>query len=59
MLISNMGTLVRTSADEISELGRNTQGVRLINLKEGEQLNSVERIAEQVDEAEPEAAADE
>ena len=48
MLISNMGTLVRTAADEISVLGRNTQGVRLINLKSGEQLNSVERIAEQV-----------
>ena len=47
MLISNMGTLVRTGADEISELGRNTQGVRLINLKSGEQLNSVERIAEE------------
>ncbi len=49
MLISNMGTLVRTAADEISELGRNTQGVRLINLKSGELLNSVERIAEQVE----------
>ncbi len=59
MLISNMGTLVRTSADEISELGRNTQGVRLINLKQGEQLNSVERIAEQVDDAEAEPTADE
>ncbi len=46
MLISNLGTLVRTAADEVSELGRNTQGVRLINLKDGEQLNSVERIAE-------------
>ncbi len=50
MLISNMGTLVRTAADEISVLGRNTQGVRLINLKGGEQLNSVERIAEQSEE---------
>ena len=49
MLISNMGTLVRTAADEVSELGRNTQGVRLINVKDGELLNSVGRIAEQVD----------
>ena len=48
MLISDQGTLVRTSADEISELGRNTQGVRLINLKGEEQLNSVERIAEEI-----------
>ena len=44
MLISNLGTLVRTPVDKISTLGRNTQGVRLINLKEGESLNSVERI---------------
>ena len=29
-------------------VGRNTQGVRLINLKEDEVLNSVERIAEQI-----------
>lgn len=50
MLISNMGTLVRTSVDGISVLGRNTQGVRLINLKAQEQLNSVGRIAEQVEE---------
>lgn len=52
MLISNMGTLVRTSADQVSELGRNTQGVRLINVREGELVNSVERIAEQVGNAE-------
>ena len=50
MLISNMGTLVRTSVDGISVLGRNTQGVRLINLKAQEQLNGVGRIAEQVEE---------
>jgi len=58
MLISDLGTLVRTAADEVSELGRNTQGVRLINLKKGEQLNSVERIAEQVEEAAEMAEAD-
>ena len=52
MLISNMGTLVRTAADEISELGRNTQGVRLINLKGEELLNGVGRIAEQADDDE-------
>ena len=60
MLISNMGTLVRTAADEISELGRNTQGVRLINLKGEEQLNSVERIEESVgdEDAEEEGTSD-
>jgi DNA gyrase subunit A len=46
MLISNMGTLVRTGGDEVSVVGRNTQGVRLIKLKDGELLNSVGRIAE-------------
>ena len=46
MLISDQGTLVRTNADEISIIGRNAQGVRLINLREGESLNSVARIAE-------------
>ncbi|TXS96236.1 DNA gyrase subunit A [Parahaliea maris] len=46
MLISNQGTLVRTRADEVSELGRNTQGVRIIRTKEGEFLVGVERIEE-------------
>ncbi|MCZ6829222.1 MAG: DNA gyrase subunit A [Gammaproteobacteria bacterium] len=46
MLISDQGTLVRTRGDEVSILGRNTQGVRTIKLKPGEQLVSVERIAE-------------
>ena len=46
MLISDLGTLVRTGADEVSLLGRNTQGVRLIALRDGERLNSIARIAE-------------
>ena len=46
MLISNQGTLVRTRTDEVSELGRNTQGVRVIRTKEGEYLVGVERIDE-------------
>jgi DNA gyrase subunit A len=46
MLISDQGTLVRTRIDEVSVLGRNTQGVRLINLSTDEKLVSVERIAE-------------
>ncbi len=46
MLISNQGTLVRTRSDEVSELGRNTQGVRVIRTKEGEHLVGVERIDE-------------
>ena len=46
MLISDKGTLVRTRVDEISVVGRNTQGVRLINLSEGEKLVGIEGVAE-------------
>ena len=46
MLISNQGTLVRTRVEEVPVLGRNTQGVRLINLREGERLVGLERIEE-------------
>ena len=44
MLISSTGTLVRTPVAEISIVGRNTQGVRLIRLGEGERLTGIERI---------------
>ncbi|HET6724523.1 MAG TPA: DNA gyrase subunit A [Gammaproteobacteria bacterium] len=44
MLISNGGTLVRTGVADISVLGRNTQGVRLIRLGEGELLCGVDRL---------------
>lgn len=44
MLISNSGTLVRISIDEVSSLGRNTQGVRLIRLGDEEKLVELERI---------------
>jgi DNA gyrase subunit A len=44
MLISSTGTLVRTPVGEISIVGRNTQGVRLIRLGEGERLTGIERI---------------
>jgi len=45
MLISNGGTLVRTRIHEISVMGRNTQGVRLISISSDEKLVGVERIA--------------
>ncbi|HVC29092.1 MAG TPA: DNA gyrase subunit A [Gammaproteobacteria bacterium] len=44
MLISNGGTLVRTPASDVSVIGRNTQGVRLIRLDDGEQLVGIDRI---------------
>jgi DNA gyrase subunit A len=46
MLISNQGTLVRTRTDEVSVLGRNTQGVRVIRTKGDESLVGVQRIDE-------------
>ena len=52
MLISDQGTLVRCRTDEVSELGRNTQGVRAIRLKEGELLVNVARIEEPVEDDE-------
>jgi len=44
MLISSTGTLVRTPVRDISIVGRNTQGVRLIRLAEGERLTGIERV---------------
>ncbi|EAQ96785.1 DNA gyrase subunit A [Congregibacter litoralis] len=57
MLISNQGTLVRTQCDQVSQLGRNTQGVRIIRTKEGETLVRVERIVDSGEEGDKVAAA--
>lgn len=58
MLISNGGTLVRTNVDEISTSGRNTMGVRLIRLGEGEEVAEVERIANEGGEDDDEVGED-
>jgi DNA gyrase subunit A len=57
MLMSSTGTLVRTPVREISVVGRNTQGVRLIRLEEGERLTGIERIGTLEGEDEEERAA--
>ena len=57
MLISSTGTLVRTTVDEISVQGRNTQGVRLIRLGEGERLVGIGRV-ESLDTGEEEPLAE-
>lgn len=59
MLISDQGTLVRTRGDEVSLSGRNTQGVRLIKVKEGEHIVGVQRVEESSDESEPDETAGE
>ena len=56
MLISDQGTAVRTRVEEISTLGRNTQGVRVIKTREDEKLVRLSRIVED-DDAVPEAEA--
>ena len=47
MLITNKGMLVRTRVSEINVIGRNTQGVTVIRLKEGETLISLAPIGEE------------
>ncbi|HEY0336106.1 MAG TPA: DNA gyrase subunit A [Burkholderiales bacterium] len=46
MLITTGGVLIRTRVSEIRELGRSTQGVRLINLGDNEALAGLEKIVE-------------
>ncbi len=58
MLISSAGTLVRTGVSDISVQGRNTQGVRLIRVAEGDRLVGLDRI-EQIQNADADADAEE
>ena len=46
MLITKAGKLIRTRTREISIVGRNTQGVHLIDLSEDESLARLEKVAE-------------
>ncbi|WP_137937285.1 DNA gyrase subunit A [Chitinivorax sp. B] len=46
MLITTGGVLIRTKVSEIRETGRAAQGVRLINLDEGEKLSGLEKVQE-------------
>jgi len=50
MLITNGATLIRSRVDEVRVMGRNTQGVTLIKLSEGELLAGMQRIEELPDE---------
>jgi DNA gyrase subunit A len=58
MLITNKGKMVRTRVAEIRETGRNAQGVKLIDLREGEILQGIAPVVsnEEEDKAEGEAA---
>lgn len=44
LMISSMGQTVRISMRDLRVLGRNTQGVKLVNLKEGDNLVAIQKI---------------
>ena len=52
MFISTSGNLIRTRTDDISVIGRNTQGVRLIRLSEEDNLLGMEKVITVEDEEE-------
>ena len=55
MLITNGGILVRTKVQDVSVVGRNTQGVRLIKLGKGENLTQLEQVANMDDDEDEES----
>ena len=60
MMISSSGKMVRTAVKEISVIGRNTQGVRLIHLSNGDKLEAVTRVvSEEQEEADEDSTAEE
>jgi len=59
LLISDGGTLIRTRAAEISVVSRNTQGVTLIRLPEGERLQAIERVDASIEDEDETAAEQE
>ncbi len=54
IIASDQGKVIRTRVAEISEVGRVAQGVRLINLNEGERVGAVAKIVEKEDDQENE-----
>lgn len=46
VMITNSGKLIRTTAENISQIGRNTQGVRLMDVDPGDRIVSVDKVAE-------------
>jgi DNA gyrase subunit A len=51
MLITAKGIIIRTGLDQIRSIGRNTQGVRLIKLKDGDKLVAAEKIVNENDDS--------
>ena len=58
MIITENGIMIRMSVDEISQMGRNTQGVRVINLKGDDSIADVTRVVTEEDEDEASESAE-
>jgi DNA gyrase subunit A len=56
MLITNKGQMVRTRVKEIRETGRNTMGVKLMDLRNGEKLQAIAPVVSQIDEEQAQSA---
>ena len=56
MIITENGIMIRTRVEEISTMGRNTQGVRVINLKDGDGIADVTRVIDTEEATEEEDA---
>jgi DNA gyrase subunit A len=54
MLVTNNGKIIRLRMRDIRVIGRNTQGVRLIDVEDGERVVSLARLAEKEEDEEPE-----
>jgi DNA gyrase subunit A len=57
MLITTSGQMVRTPVADIREAGRNTQGVKLINLEQGDKLQAIAPVISEANEAAAEGEA--
>ncbi|MBP1963788.1 DNA gyrase subunit A [Paenibacillus aceris] len=58
MIITASGTVIRTSMDGISVMGRNTQGVRLINIREDDEVGTLARVQKSEEQSENEEDGD-
>ncbi|SDO52151.1 DNA gyrase subunit A [Paenibacillus sp. yr247] len=58
MIITALGTVIRTSMDGISVMGRNTQGVRLINIREDDEVGTLARVQKNEEQSENEEDGD-
>jgi DNA gyrase subunit A len=57
ILISTGGTVIRMPVGEVKRLGRSTQGVIVVRLREGENVSTLARVAESDETAESDAVA--